>query len=160
MLPDGKMQPFPFEEIDKLYGEIILRHFRRSRSKVKLEAPDIEYDEYNPICGDRVVLQLKLENGRVGEASFHGEGCSISQASASMMTDLLKGQTLEEAEKLSATFRDMMEGGIHQQDELSALGDLIAMEGVRNFPVRIKCALLAWAALEEGIDEYRARTSL
>lgn len=158
MLPDGKMHPFPFEDLDELYRERILYHFRRSRSEVKLEAPDIEYDEYNPICGDRVVLQLNLEDGRVGEASFHGEGCAISQASASMMTDLLKGQTLEEAEILSATFRDMLEGGTHRQDELSTLGDLKALEGVRKFPVRIKCALLAWTALEEGIDEYRART--
>ena len=151
------MQEFPFDEIDELYRGAILDHYRNSRNKVKMEVPDIEYDEYNPICGDRVVLQLKLDDDLIGEASFHGQGCSISQASASMLTDSLKGKTLEEAEGLAETFRQMMRGRAPSEEELAELGSLEALQGVRKFPVRIKCALLAWAALEEGIEEYRAR---
>ena len=148
------MLEFDFNELDELYRDVILDHFRKAGSRVKVEKPDIEYDEFNPICGDRVVLQLKLNDGRIGEASFHGEGCSISQASASMMTDLLRGKTLEEANELSESFRQIMLGNTPSEE---GLGDLRALQGVRKFPVRIKCALLAWTALEEGMEEYRAR---
>ena len=150
-------QQFPFDEIDELYRDVILDHYRNPTKKASIEAPDIEYDEFNPICGDRVVLQLKLEDTQIGEATFHGEGCSISQASASMMTELLGGKTLEEAEALSSSFRKLMRGATPSEDELAKLGDLEALQGVRKFPVRIKCALLAWSALEEGIEEYRGR---
>ena len=152
------MQKFPFDEIDELYGSVILDHYRRARNAGRLEGADIEYDELNPICGDRVVLQLRVRDGRIDEAGFHGEGCSISQASASMMTDLLKGKSLEEAEELAELFRDMMGGRSPTEEERAGLGDLESMLGVRKFPVRIKCALLGWVALEEGIGEYRART--
>ena len=154
------MQKFPSEEIDALYGEVILDHYRNSRNKARIEEPDIEYDEYNPICGDQVVLQLKLDDGYIGNAGFHGQGCSISQASASMMTDLLKGKTLKEAEDLAETFRQMMHGSPPSPEELAEMRDLEALQGVRKFPVRIKCALLAWTALEEGIEEYRSRERL
>ena len=151
------MQQFPFEEIDALYGNVILAHYKNSRHKVKIEEPEIEYDEFNPICGDQVVLQLKLNDSRVQKAGFQGQGCSISQASASMMTDLLEGRTLQEAEELSESFRKLMRGGAPSEDELLELGDLKSLEVVRKFPVRIKCALLAWTALEEGIGEYREK---
>ena len=125
---------------------------------VEIEDPDIEYDEFNPICGDQVVLQLKLNDGRISEVGFHGRGCSISQASASMMTGSLKEKTPEEAEQLSSIFRRLIQGHAPSEDEHAELGDLKALQGVRKFPVRIKCALLAWTALEEGIAEYRAGT--
>ena len=150
------MQEFPYDEISDLYRTTILEHYRKSGNKLRIEEPDIEYDEYNPICGDRVVLQLKLNGGLVGEATFHGEGCSISQASASMMTDVLEGKTLAEAEELAETFRQMMQGHTLSDEQLAELSHLEALQGVRKFPVRIKCALLAWTALEEGIEEYRA----
>lgn len=150
------MQQFPFEEIDGLYRDVILNHFRNSRSRPQIDEPDIEYDEYNPICGDRVVVQLKLEDGRIGEAGFHGEGCSISQASASMLMDLLGGRSLEEAGALAESFRQMMRGATPPQRELAELGELMALQAVRKFPVRIKCALLPCVALEEGISQYRA----
>ena len=102
-----------------------------------------------------MVLQLKLNDGRIEEAGFHGQGCSISQASASIMTDSLKRKTPEEAEQLSSTFRRLMQGHALHENELTGLGNLAAFQGVRKFPVRIKCALLAWTALEEGISEYR-----
>ena len=152
------MQKFPFEEIDDLYRKVILDHNRKARDVPQVVDPDIEYDEYNPICGDRVVLQLKLDGANIGQAGFQGEGCSITQASASMMVELLSGKTLEEAEELSETVRAMMRGQTSQQ-ELGSLGSLEALQAVRKFPVRIKCALLAWTALEIGIEEYRARRS-
>ena len=150
-------QPFPFNEIDELYRDVILQHYRKSRKQVRLEQPDIEFDEFNPVCGDRVVLQLKLNEGLIIEASFQGEGCSISQASASVMTGLLKGKTLGEAELLAESFRELMRGNVPSGDQLAELGDLEAFQAVRKFPVRIKCALLAWTALEAGIDEYQAQ---
>ena len=156
--PDRIMQPFPFDEIDELYRDKILDHYRNSRNKVPVTGPDIEYDEFNPICGDQVVLQLKLDDARIREAGFHGQGCSISQASASMMTDLLKGKTLEKAEALAEIFRRLMLELHPSDDELRELGESVVLEAVRKFPVRIKCALLAWTALEEGIAEYRSAT--
>ena len=144
------------EELDELYQDVILDHYRNSRNKARLESPDIEFDGFNPFCGDQIVLQIKLADDSVGDASFHGQGCSISQASASMMTELLKGKTLEEAEALSQTFRKMMMGTVPTDEERGLMGDLEALQGVRKFPIRIKCALLAWAALEDGIQEYRS----
>lgn len=153
------MKPFPFEKDDQLYGQVILGHYKKSGNKVRIEGPDIEYDEYNPVCGDRVVLQVKLRDGRIGEASFHGEGCSISQASASMMTDIIGGKTLEQVVGLSGTFRQMMFGHAPLEEEMSELGDLESLQAARKFPVRIKCALLAWTALEEGIAKYQSRSA-
>ena len=150
------MQQFPFDDIDELYRKAILDHYRSPRNMVELDEPDIEYDEFNPICGDQVVLQLKLNDGRIEDVGFHGQGCSISRASASMMTDSLKEKTPEEAEQLSDTFRRLMRGHAPSEAEHAELGDLEALQGVRKFPVRIKCALLAWTALEVGIAEYRA----
>ena len=151
------MQQRPFPELDEVYRSLILERYKNPRNKVQMEEPDIEYDEFNPVCGDQVVLQLKLDDGRIRDASFHGEGCSISQSSASIMTDLLKGKTLEEAEGLSETFRRMMQGQAPSTQELGELGKLEVFQGVRKFPVRIKCALLGWTALEEGIEEFRGR---
>ena len=153
------MQPFPFDELDDLYQKIILEHYRNARNKANLTSPDIEYDEFNPICGDQVVLQLKLNDGRIAEVGFHGEGCAISQASASILTELLKDRTLAGAAGLSERFRDMMQGRSSSGENLEDLGDLQALQGVRRFPIRIKCALLAWIALEEGIDQYRSEKS-
>ncbi len=152
------MQEFPLEKLGELYREIVLAHYRSSKNRARIESPDIEYDEFNPICGDQVVLQLRLHDGLIAEAGFHGQGCSISQASASMMAEALGGMSLEEAEQLSEVFRDMMYGRSPSPKEHGRLGDLQALLGVRKFPVRIKCALLAWTALEEGIHQYRGRT--
>ena len=151
------MQQFPLEELDELYQEVILDHYRSSRNKDKLEGPDIEFDGFNPFCGDQIILQVKLADDRVEAASFSGQGCSISQASASMMTELLKGKTLEEAQALTDIFRKMMQGSPPTEEELVEMGALEALQGVRKFPIRIKCALLAWATLEDGIEQYNNR---
>ncbi len=149
---------FSFDALDDLYRETILDHYRHPRNHVQLEAPDITAEGFNPFCGDGVVLGLKLDGeDRVAQVGFQGQGCSISQASASMLTQALQGKTLKEAEELSGLFRSMMEGHEASGEAGEALGDLAALRGVRQFPVRIKCALLAWAALEEGIENYPAR---
>ena len=151
-------EPFDFGDLDDLYREVILDHYRSPRNRRSLEAVDIETRGFNPFCGDEVVLQLKLDQaGLIGEISQGGHGCSISQASASILSDLVRGKTLEEGEKLSGAFREMMRGEELSNDQLDAMGDLEALQGVRKFPIRIKCALLPWAALDDGVAEYRTR---
>ena len=147
------MQKFPFEEVDDLYRDVILNHYRSPRNNGRLESPDITSDEYNPICGDRVVLDLSINEGRIADAAFTGEGCSITQASASMMTELLPGLTPEEALSLWETFDRMMDGDEAAARDLQGRGDVHSLSAVRRFPVRIKCALLAWKALELGLEE-------
>lgn len=151
------IQGFDFGDLDELYREVILDHYRNPRNRHKVEAPDFESEGFNPFCGDEVKLQVKLDDEcRVVEVGQQGQGCSISQASASMMVGLAKGKTLQELIKLSSSFRAMMQGtlGVEEMKDLMALE---ALQGVRKFPIRIKCALLAWVALEDGIQDYRAR---
>ena len=138
--------------LDGLYQDIILDHYRRPRHRGLLDAPDVEAEGFNPFCGDRVILTARLgDDGRIDSVGFAGEGCAISQASASMMTQLLKGRTMTEATGLGARFRDLMKGEELNAEEEEQMGDLAALEGVRKFPVRIKCALLAWSALQDAI---------
>ena len=142
-----------FSELDELYREVILDHYRNPRNKNIVEEADIQREGFNPFCGDSVVLQLRLVDGnRIKDIGYQGEGCSISQASASMLTVLAKGKTLEEAYKILESFRGVMHGTELIGEDLEKLGDLEALQGVRKFPVRIKCALLAWSALGECIE--------
>ena len=145
-------QSFDFSELDDLYQEIILDHYRSPRNQKKLDNVDIESEGFNPFCGDKVLLSIKLEHGIVDQVSFEGNGCSISQASASMLTNLIKGATLDKARSFYSSFREMMHG--KPKDTLEDLGEAAVLEGVRQFPIRIKCALLAWVALEDGIKKY------
>ncbi|MBI4200518.1 MAG: SUF system NifU family Fe-S cluster assembly protein [Chloroflexi bacterium] len=146
------------DELDDLYREVILDHYRRSRNPQHLADAEVQADGNNPFCGDEVALQVKL-NGRgvIQAMGRQGKGCAISQASASMLTEVLQGKTLQEAERLGRAFRRMMQGEPLQAQEREALGPLEALEGVRKFPIRIKCALLAWSILEEGVESYRRR---
>ena len=145
-------------DLDDLYGDSILDHCRHPRNHDRLESPDISGRAVNPFCGDEVILNLKLDpQGIIREAAFTGQGCSISQASGSMLAAILEGKTLEDAEHLSAIFRGMMQGQKPSEEELEKLGDLEALSGVRQFPIRIKCALLAWAILEDGIEHHRSQ---
>jgi nitrogen fixation protein NifU and related proteins len=136
--------------LSSLFQELILEHYRKPRNKGRLEAPDAEVHMNNPTCGDEVHLQLMLRDGVVADVRFVGDGCSISQASISMMTQLVKGKTPAEARALADRFTALMHG-----DEAAArdraLGDLRALAGVAKFPVRVKCALLGWNALEEAL---------
>lgn len=141
---------------DALYGDVIMDHYRSPRHRARLSSADVEAEEFNPFCGDRANLQLRLADpgGRaapIAEVSAHAEGCSIIQASASLLADSLHGRTVDEAADLSQLFRDLMQGKPLPAVALEALGDLGALEVVRQYPVRIKCALLPWVALEEGL---------
>lgn len=139
--------------LDELYREVILDHYSHPRNKGTLDDADISVEGANPLCGDELSIYVKLAGGRITDVAFVGRGCSISQASASMMTEQIKGKTLEEARHLTGQFKAMMHGEAVSED---ALGDLVALQGVRKFPVRIKCATLSWVALEQGVDEFEA----
>jgi nitrogen fixation NifU-like protein len=118
----------------------------------------VEAEEFNPFCGDRAILQLKLDGqGNVSGVSARAEGCSIIQAAASMLSGLLNGKSLPEVEELGERFRDAMKNGADGDE--AALGDLLALQVVRQYPVRIKCALLPLTALEEGIKDYRKKSN-
>ncbi|MBI4340356.1 MAG: SUF system NifU family Fe-S cluster assembly protein [Chloroflexi bacterium] len=145
-------------DLDELYKEVILDHYRHPRNSQRLEDAQVTAHGFNPFCGDEVDLQLRLNgDGAVREVGFQGRGCSISQASASLLTEELKGKTLAEAEALRGTFRRMMQGEKLTDAETESLGGLAVLAGVRQFPVRIKCALLSFAALEDGIKEHARR---
>ncbi|MQF69018.1 SUF system NifU family Fe-S cluster assembly protein [SAR202 cluster bacterium AD-804-J14_MRT_500m] len=149
-----------YDELDDIYQEVILDHYRNPRNQGDLLNPDLQSRGFNPFCGDEVVLGLELDtNGIVNNVGFTGQGCSISQAAASILTDLVQGKNLDQIVQLSQRFRELMRGQELEDNELDQMGDLEALQGVRNFPIRIKCALLAWATLEDSISEYRS-TSL
>ena len=146
----------PPDNPDALYGDVIMEHYRSPRHRARLPAADVETEEFNPFCGDRATLQLRLDghNGIAGVSAV-AEGCSIIQASASLLADNVQGRTVEEAADLSQLFRDLMQGKPLPPVALAELGDLEALDIVRQYPVRIKCALLPWVALEEGLRRLR-----
>lgn len=135
-------------ELSALYQEMILDHYRRPRNKGTLENADASVEMKNPLCGDEIGLQVSFDGDQISDVKFSGRGCSISQASASMMTQLLKGKTRGEIESIRNQFRDLMLGASEVNDEL---GPLRALAGVARFPARVKCALLAWNALERAL---------
>jgi nitrogen fixation NifU-like protein len=137
--------------LDELYREVILEHYKSPRNRGRLTNPDVATRGHNPLCGDDVEISLDLDNDVVSDIRFQGKGCSISQASASMLTEAVKGKTTAQARALIQTFKAMMRGEPVAHD---SLGDVEALQGVRKYPVRIKCALLAWTTLEEGLDIY------
>ncbi|GGK22040.1 iron-sulfur cluster assembly scaffold protein NifU [Caldalkalibacillus thermarum] len=143
-------------QLDQLYRQVIMDHYKNPRNRGEIEDGALTVRMNNPTCGDRVQLQMIVKNGKIEEAKFVGEGCSISLASASMMTEVIKGKTVDDALKLSAIFSDMMQGKDYD-DETFDLGDLEALQGVSKFPARIKCATLAWKAMEKGISEEQEK---
>jgi nitrogen fixation NifU-like protein len=139
-------------EIGALYQEMILDHYRRPRNKGALDKPDATVEKKNPLCGDEITLQVAFEGDSVSELRFSGRGCSISQASASMMTQLVKGKSTAEIGAIRKQFRDLLLGVPSAADD-PRLGSLRALSGVARFPARVKCALLAWSALESALAE-------
>jgi nitrogen fixation NifU-like protein len=152
--------------IEDLYREIILDHYRAPRNRGELPVPPAgKFEGFNPLCGDEVVLYLEVDDGTVQDVKIAGQGCSISQASSSMMSSAVKGKDVDEIRRLIRAFKALM--SIHESklegesdgsdlaDELEGvrLGDLEALQGVVKFPVRIKCATLAWNTLQQGLDE-------
>lgn len=136
--------------LGSLYQELILDHYKNPRNQGELEGATAVAHLNNPTCGDEIRLQLRVEDGKIADARFVGQGCSISQASVSMMTQRLKGKTPEEATALIRRFTEMMHGDAEAARD-KALGDLRALAGVSKFPVRVRCAMLAWNALEEAL---------
>ena len=152
------MPQLPDVPLDGLYGKSIMDHYRSPRHRSPLASSDIEFEEFNPFCGDRIILQLKLDDaGRIAQVSSRSEGCSIIQATASMMAEALLDKSLEQAAALDQAFRAIMRGEGLDQRFAPELGDLLAMQVVREYPVRIKCALLPWLALEEGMESHESK---
>ena len=142
----------PEPRFDDIYREVILDHYRRPRNRGELAMPTLRVDGVNPVCGDEVRLELAFDGEAIADLAFSGQGCSISQASASMLTDRLKGRTIDEASRVMAQFRAMMLDGA---PPASDLGDLESLEGVAKLPVRVKCALLAWNVLQDALNQAR-----
>lgn len=137
--------------LSALYQEMILDHYRKPRNKGELESPDASIELKNPLCGDEVGVQLIFDGDIISDIKFTGRGCSISQASASMMTELVKGMKKEDVEKLRVAFRAMIMGDQEAASDPS-IGKARALSGVSKYPARVKCALLGWNALEAGIE--------
>ncbi|GAK04250.1 putative iron-sulfur cluster assembly scaffold protein for SUF system, SufE2 [Geomicrobium sp. JCM 19037] len=138
--------------LDTLYRQVIMDHYKNPRNRGELPEDDtLTVNMNNPSCGDRIQLHLQVEGDEVKDAKFTGEGCSISLSSASMMTDAVKGKRIDEALELSNIFSEMVQGKEYD-DEKFDLGDIEALQGVTKFPARIKCATLAWKAMEKGLD--------
>lgn len=139
-------------ELGSLFQEVILSHYKRPHNKGQLEDATADVAMNNPTCGDTVRLNLRVEHGTIADVKFVGEGCSISQASISMMTDLIKGKTRDEAIQLARRFTEMMHGNPEAAKD-KEMGQARSLAGVARFPVRVKCALLGWNALQEGLKE-------
>jgi nitrogen fixation NifU-like protein len=159
--------------LEDLYREIILDHYRNPRNRGELETPPAHRVEgFNPLCGDEIVVYVDVEDGKIADIKIGGQGCSISQSSASMMSSAVKGKTVAEARELTKAFKALMT--IHESrldggdgsgtdtptpDPEVKLGDLEALQGVVKFPVRIKCATLSWNTLGQGLDEVEASSA-
>jgi nitrogen fixation NifU-like protein len=137
--------------LDDLYKEVILDHYKAPRNKRQLPEATVSRHKNNPLCGDEITVHARLADGGVAEVAFEGQGCSISQASASMLTEAVQGLSVGEAEDLTDSFRGMMEGRVDPDED--TFGDLMALKGVVKYPVRIKCAVLAWDVLQEALED-------
>ncbi|WP_458463263.1 Fe-S cluster assembly sulfur transfer protein SufU [Paenibacillus sp.] len=137
-------------QLDDLYRRVIMDHYKNPRNRGTFDNDAVTVNLNNPTCGDRISLQIMLQDGIVQDAKYTGEGCSISMSSASMMTEAVKGKTMEQALDIANRFSSLMKG---EEVDFDDYEDLEALSGVNKFPARIKCATLAWNALRKGIDE-------
>ena len=135
--------------LDDLYKEVILDHYKAPRNKRALPGAELSCTRNNPLCGDEITVYAHVNDGTIADVAFQGQGCSISQASASMMTEAVRGKRVEQAWDLAADFRAMMAGDVGPDED--EFGDLVALKGVVKYPVRIKCAVLAWDVLQEAL---------
>ena len=140
-------------ELSELYQQVILDHNKKPRNFRKLENANHTADGYNPLCGDQLTIYLDLEDGLVKEVGFEGSGCAISKASASMMTQAVKGKSKEQAENLFQEFHSIVTGELNEEAEENHLGNLKIFAGVREFPVRVKCATLPWHTLHAALNK-------
>lgn len=140
--------------LDLIYTELIAEHSQYSPYKGKLDAPTLSERGHNPSCGDDIHLDVIIEDGKIKQARFHGVGCAISQASTSMMIELLEGKTIEEARALIDTFIKMIKKEITSDEELQVLEDALTFKSISTMPARVKCAVLAWHTLDEAISTF------
>ena len=142
-------------ELSELYQAVILDHNKKPRNFHKLENANRSAEGYNPLCGDQLKVYLHVEDDQVKEVSFEGSGCAISKASASMMTQAVKGKTKAEAETLFNEFHRMATGELDEESEVNHLGKLTIFAGVREFPARVKCATLSWHTMHAALNEQQ-----
>jgi nitrogen fixation NifU-like protein len=135
--------------LDDLYQDIILEHYKQPRNRLELNDADKKIEGKNPFCGDEISVYLKIRGDVVERVTFIGKGCAISQASASLMTEALRGKTIQEALEVIADFKKMVKGDPADGD----MDELLAFQGISQFPTRVKCALLSWSTLERGLSE-------
>lgn len=140
--------------LEELYKEVILDHYRAPRNKGRLNPYDVALERNNPLCGDEITVFLQFEGENIDGISFDGKGCSISQASASMMTEKIKGLTVKQASELAELIKRMM--AAEDDGDPNELGELVSLKGVVKYPVRIKCALLGWNTLLEALEANEA----
>ena len=141
------------EDLNDVYNELIMEHSMNSYNKKKLEKADYCEVGHNPNCGDEITLELKLNGDIIEDMAFSGHGCAISQASTSIMIDVLKGKTVEEAKEIIKTFIEMIKRETKSEEELEKLEEAIAFRNVANMPARVKCALLAWHTIEDILNK-------
>src|SRR5215510_14562893 len=146
-------------ELSELYQQVILDHNKKPRNFHKLDSANRTAEGFNPLCGDRLNVYLQVEDDRVKDFSFEGSGCAIWKASASMMTQAVKGKSKQEAETLFDEFHRMVTGQLDEENEPNHLGKLKIFAGVREFPVRVKCATLSWHTLHAALNEQKAATT-
>ncbi len=138
-------------ELDDIYKEIIIDHYNNPRNFGELPSANASAGGANPLCGDEIHLELYVMDGKIEEVKFHGAGCSISRASASIMTEMIKGKRIEEVKRISEKFKGLLFEGKEDQE----LGELEAFKGVRLIPIRIKCAVLSWNILEDALKQIK-----
>ncbi|MGM0438682.1 MAG: Fe-S cluster assembly sulfur transfer protein SufU [Bacillota bacterium] len=139
-------------DLNSVYTDLIMHHNNKKENKGELENPDLSEHGHNPNCGDDITLDLNIEDDIIKEAVFHGSGCAISQASTSIMIDLIKGKSIEEALELVETFIKMIKKEIDDKEELKKLKDARALQNISNMPARVKCAVLSWHTLKEALN--------
>lgn len=154
--------------LDELYQEILLDHYKQPRNKGRLAVSDLDVELKNPFCGDEILLTIRFEQDRIQDVAFEGHGCVISQASASLMTDKIKGMTIAEAESVIERFSQMLkqesddhgehtcDGHCRHRFSDDELDELNAFQGVCEYPTRVKCAMLAWRSLQQALERYKA----
>ena len=136
--------------LDEIYKEVILDHYKNPRNKREMPDAPLTCSKNNPLCGDEITVYVNAEDGKVLEVSFVGQGCSISQSSASMMTEAVSGKTVDEVEALASDVRAMLAGELEPDED--TFGELVALKGVVKYPIRVKCAVLAWDVLQEALS--------
>ena len=145
--------------LDELYQQIILDHNKAPRNFGELSDANRKAEGYNPLCGDKVTVYLKVEDGTIKDISFQGSGCAISTASASLMTEVLKGKTEAATKALFEAFRGLVTGATTESESAEKLGKLLALQGVSEFPIRVKCATLVWHTLQAALQEKQQPVS-